>query len=81
MINDHTLGIYRKYSVHRENDPEGKHDECHFFVLDSDHDKYAAAALFAYADACKEELPRLADDLWALATEMEERFNAAGDTA
>jgi hypothetical protein len=61
--NDHNRGLYRKYDVKRRDDPEGKHDECRFFVLDLEHDRYAEAALRAYADACEAEYPELARDL------------------
>jgi len=61
-LEKHT-GIYRKYSVKRLRDKEGKHKNCFFFVLDLNHDKYAIPALRAYAKACKKEYPELAKDL------------------
>ncbi len=43
-----------------------KHERCRYFVLDLDHDAFAAPALLAYADACAAEYPALAADLRAL---------------
>ena len=66
------VGIYYKYIVRRVHDPEGKHDRCKYFVLDLTHDKFAAAAARAYADACESEFPALAQDLRALALREDE---------
>lgn len=63
MSDDKDKGLYGKYEVKRRNDPTGKHDNCDFFVLDLVHDEFAAPALKAYADACREEYPALAADL------------------
>ncbi len=60
---DKDRGVYKKYNVERLNDPEGKHDNCEYFVLDLVHDKFAKPALLAYADACEEEYPELAAEL------------------
>lgn len=60
---DETLGLYRKYDVRRLNDPDGKHAQCNYFVLDLDHDPHAKAALRAYARSCRRKYPNLADDL------------------
>lgn len=65
-MNDQERGLYRKFKVTRCNDPEGKHDECEYFVLDLQHDQFARAALRAYVDACQTEFPALAADLCAL---------------
>lgn len=62
-MSDQEKGLYRKYRVERINDAEGKHDDCEYFVLDLVHDKFAVAALAAYADACETEFPQLAADL------------------
>lgn len=43
-------GLHRKYDVRRLNDPEGKHDDCRYFVLDPQHDPIARDALALYAD-------------------------------
>ena len=59
-------GIYRKYEVRRCNDPEGKHGQCKYFVLDLTHDEYAMAALRAYAKACRGGFQKLASDLDAI---------------
>lgn len=60
-------GVYRKFDVHRtdgtDTKPGDKHFNCVYFVLDISHDKFAAAALRAYAEACRDELPELAADL------------------
>ena len=59
-------GLFRKFDVRRvdgSDQPGGKHHGCRYYVLDVDHDPYAAAALGAYADACKESHPELARDL------------------
>ena len=59
-------GLYRKFEVNRTDGsdaPGGKHHGCEYFVLDITHDKFAAPALLAYADACESEYPELATDL------------------
>lgn len=66
MDADRARGLYEKYQVRRLNDAAGKHDACRFYVLDVDHDRFARAALLAYADACAAEYPSLAADLRAL---------------
>ena len=63
---DKTKGLYGKYYVERINDKKGKHKNCQYFVLDLVHDKYAYPALIAYREACKEEYPQLADDLFKI---------------
>lgn len=60
---DTKRGLYAKYEVRRLDDPSGKHNECDYFVLDPKHDKFAKAALQAYADAAEAEYPLLADNL------------------
>lgn len=65
-MGDPTKGLHHKFNVVRTDGtsaPGGKHDGCDYFVLDLTHDKFAAAALAAYADACASEYPRLAADL------------------
>lgn len=57
---------HHKYNVTRvdkRDEPGCKHDGCNYFVLDLTHDKHAKAALTAYAEACRGDLPRLAEDL------------------
>ena len=59
-------GLFRKFDVRRVDGRDqlgGKHHGCRYYVLDVDHDPYAAAALGAYADACRESHPELARDL------------------
>lgn len=59
-------GLYRKFNVSRTDgstEPGGKHEDCRFFVLDIDHDPFAIPALRAYAEACGDKYPELANDL------------------
>ena len=59
-------GLFRKFDVRRvdgSDAPGGKHHGCRNFVLDVDHDPFAAAALGAYAAACEAFLPELAREL------------------
>ena len=60
---DQKQGLRRKYAVKRLKDKSGKHKNCKYFVLDLDHDKFARVALEAYAIACDEEFPLLAEDI------------------
>lgn len=65
---DQSRGLYRKFHVERtdgKSAPGEKHDGCEYFVLDVTHDKFARAALAAYADACEAEYPLLARDIRA----------------
>ncbi len=71
--NDRERGVYDKYHVERLNDPAGKHKDCSFFVLDLVHDKYAADALGAYATACRNEFPKLAEELYVLHDQIRQR--------
>lgn len=73
-MNDRTRGLYRKYDVQRLDDKKGKHKNCEYYVLDLNHDKFAAPALRAYAEHCKREYPELAKDLCAIADEVDERM-------
>lgn len=68
---DKTRGLYKKYDITRLNDEEGKHDACEYFVLDLTHDKFAVPALRAYAEACRGEYPKLAEDLLYQASSYE----------
>lgn len=74
---DKARGVYRKYEVKRtdgSSEGDGKHARCRYFVLDLDHDKHAAAALGAYAESCKVELPELAHDLSYTAEQLENHY-------
>jgi hypothetical protein len=54
-------GLYRKYNVSRvDRDPDGKHKDCFYFVLDPAHDPIAREALTLYANRCE---PILSADL------------------
>jgi len=76
-------GFYGKYLVRRLGDKAKKHLDCEYFVLDLRHDKFAAPALRAYSNACREEFPALANDLRDKASDLErgllsERADTAG---
>ncbi len=65
-VPDTGQGLFQKFEVRRtdgSSEPGGKHEGCEYFVLDTDHDPYAAAALRAYASACEASHPLLARDL------------------
>lgn len=64
MADDTKQGLYRKYHVERIDDPDGKHDECDYFVLDLNHDPFARKALEEYAYSCEKVYPQLARDLF-----------------
>jgi len=46
--NDAT-GLEPRYHVEKIDDPNGKHDDCRYFVLDPQHDPLAREALLRYA--------------------------------
>ena len=60
---DRDRGLYGKYEVKRLGGTPGKHADCFYYVLDLEHDRFAVPALRAYAEACREEYPQLAEDL------------------
>lgn len=70
---DQQRGMYGKYFVERLHDPEGKHKDDRFFVLDPVHDPCALSALKTYAAVCRSEYPKLADDLRAWINDLERR--------
>ena len=41
--------LQRRYAVTKINDPDGKHKNCRYFVLDPQHDLAAREALLEYA--------------------------------
>ncbi|MBG6083166.1 hypothetical protein [Rubrivivax gelatinosus] len=70
--------LFEKFEVRRldgSDAPGGKHHGCDYVVLDLVHDRYAAAAMCAYAAACRETHPQLAADLVA---RFGERAHTAG---
>jgi len=70
-------GIYNKFDIRRtdgKSEPGQKHENCRYFVLDLDHDKFAAAALRAYAIACAKEHPKLSEDLCDIYLDMPEKL-------
>jgi hypothetical protein len=59
-MGDRTRGLYGKFFVERtdgKSAPGERHDGCEYYVLDLHHDKYAVAALRAYAEHCQDEYP------------------------
>lgn len=59
-------GLFDKFDVARTDGRSArgeKHERCDYFVLDMSHDPYAAAAVRAYANACAETHPQLAEAL------------------
>lgn len=59
-------GIFDKFIVTRVDGTHAfgkKHHNCDYFVLDMTHDKFALAAIRAYANACQKEYPVLAKDI------------------
>jgi hypothetical protein len=63
---DRARGIYEKYVVQRTDgatENGRKHEHCHHFVLDVDHDPLAVPCLSLYADICGTSYPQLARDL------------------
>ena len=66
---DKAFGLREKYAVTRIGGTPHKHDDCDYFVLDWNHDRYARVAALAYADACEAEFPALAADLRKRATQ------------
>ena len=78
-MDDRNRGIYRKYFVSRVDGSSGigeKHEHCFHFVIDVDHDPFASSALTAYAEACAEEYPSLADDLKKIVVKIDNINNA-----
>lgn len=72
-------GIYNKFMVVRtdgQSAPNQKHEKCDYFVLDLTHDKFARAAILAYAKACAAEYPALSKDLFCKAYRMYEPDHA-----
>lgn len=55
-------GLEHRFNVEKVSDPEGKHSECRYFVLDPQHDPVAARALYYYA--MQTDNDELADDLF-----------------
>jgi len=65
-------GLGTRYEVRKISDPEGKHIDCKYFVLDVQHDPIAREALAQYAQVARANgLTALASDLdeWLVLTE------------
>lgn len=63
---DTEQGLFQKFIVTRtdgSSGPGGKHEGCEHFVLDTDHDPHAPAALAAYATEVERTHPQLAADM------------------
>lgn len=72
MQGDKQRGIYGKYYVQRVDEngqPKAGHENRQYYVLDIFNDPFAVDALQAYANACHDEYPALANDLRMLALE------------
>jgi hypothetical protein len=72
---DKQMGLYRKFEVTRH-DPNGKHKNCFYFVLDTDHDQFSVPALEAYVSTCEKEFPALAADLRGVVAVAKIKFAA-----
>lgn len=79
-MNKKKKGLLDQYQVRRRDGSSRKgkkHSECENFVLDLTHDKFAEAALLAYARTCESEYPKLAKDILAgIKRRAVARFNA-----
>lgn len=65
-VNQQQAGVYRKFNVSRtdgRDQPGGDRHGAEYFVLDVTHDRFAKPALAAYAAACRDAYPALADDM------------------
>jgi hypothetical protein len=70
---DKATGLYSKYMVERINDPDGKHNDCDFFVLDLTHDPIARFAMNFYIQKCIDDgYSKLAADLTFLMMKNDE---------
>lgn len=66
LIDQKATGLYKKFNVTRTDgtsEPGGKHENDEYFVLNLTTDKHALPAIAAYAKACANEFPVLANDL------------------
>ena len=73
LMDDKHRGLYQKFLVSRadgSSEPGGRHEGCHYFVLDTDHDPHAVAALRGYLIACRRSHPKLSEDLVALVNQI-----------
>ncbi len=65
-VNQQQAGVYHKFNVSRTDGRDqlgGDRYGAEYFVLDVTHDKFAKPALAAYAAACRNDYPALADDM------------------
>lgn len=66
-----TAGLFRKFKVERTSDPEEKHDNCRYFVLDPQHDSLARISLVGYSRIARDNgFIALADDIDAWLEEI-----------
>ena len=77
-LDETKMGIRtNKFSVRRtdgSSNPGCRHENCSFFVLDWEHDQFAPTAAYAYAEACAEEYPKLAEELRTKAEEFSKKW-------
>lgn len=74
---DELRGLYHKFNVYRVRDGKQAEPVYNCFVLRIRRDPFAIPALRAYADACKEQYPSLAQDIHAW-LDMESESEANG---
>jgi len=70
-------GLIRKYRVEKVDDPQGKHEDCSYFVLDPKHDLKARSTLIHYAALARlDGEERLYLDLmnWVMQLDSEDRL-------
>lgn len=71
---DRERGLYAKYQVTRLDDPEGKHADCRYFVLDPEHDPLARRPLRMYQTSARARgYTLLANDLREWLTDIYRR--------
>lgn len=73
MESDKKPAAFDKYKVARadaKDSPGCRHHGCEYFVLDITHDPFAVPALKAYAEACENDEPELANNIRAKLAQM-----------
>jgi hypothetical protein len=71
-------GIYGKYKVEKM-DGSPIDPKAIYFTLRLDTDKHARAAVQAYIESCRDEQPKLAQDLERILREMEKNQPQIGE--
>lgn len=70
-----TRGLEARFNVEKINDPDGKHADCRYFVLDPQHDHLARRALLLYSElAAQDGQDQLALDIieWVGQAELQD---------